>query len=61
MFSAKSDVPTPVAFFRSAFLAKLDISNSIFTFPPNDLGFGKYSLIYTVELILSVQLLKEFL
>ena len=35
-------------FFKSAFVAELDKSNSTFTFVPKEFGFGKYPLIYTM-------------
>ena len=46
VFLAKSDVSTLVAFFKSVFLAS------------KKLGFGKYSLIYTIS-FLPIQLLIE--
>ena len=58
VFLAKFNVFTPVAFFKSAFLGQIDKSNSTFTLPPEDFGFGKYSLIYIMS-FLSIQLLKE--
>ena len=38
---AKSDVSTPVSYYKSAFVASLDKSNSTFAFAPKDFGFGK--------------------
>ena len=55
---ANFDVSTPVAVFKTAFVAYLDKSNWNFTLPPKDFGSGKYSLIYTIS-YLSIQLLKE--
>ena len=46
---SKSDVSTPVAVFKSAFVAQLHKSNSTFTFAPKDFGFGKHSLIYIMS------------
>ena len=48
---AKSDVSGPVAFFKSAFVAWLDKSNSTFTFAPKGFGFWKYSLIDTMSFL----------
>ena len=42
VFLAKSDVSTPVAFFRSIVAVEKDKSNSTFTFALKDFGFGKY-------------------
>ena len=55
---ANCDVPTPVAFFKSAFVAWLDKSNSTVAFPLKDFGSGNYSFIYIMS-FLSIQLLKE--
>ena len=60
VFLAKSDVTTPVALFKTAFVALLDKSNSIFTHASKDFGFGKYSLIYTMFFV-SIHLLNELL
>ena len=59
----KSDVPTLVSFFKSAFVVQLDKSNSTFTFAPEDFGFRKYSFCYKYSSIsfLSIQLLNELL
>ena len=57
-FIANFDVSTPVTFFKSAFVAYLDKSNSTFTLPLKDFGSGKYSRNYTMP-FLSIQLLKE--
>ena len=57
-FLVNSDVSTPVAFFKSAFVVYLNKPNSTFTLTPKVLGSGKYSLIYTIS-FLSIQMLKE--
>ena len=49
---------TPIAFFKYAFVALLDKSNSTFTLYPKHFGCGKYSLIYILS-FLSVELLKK--
>ena len=46
-FLGKDGVSILAAFFRCVFVAKLDKSNLIFTFP-KDFRSGKYSLIYTM-------------
>ena len=51
-------VRTPIAFFKSAFVAQLDKSNPTLTLPPEDLGSGKYSLVYAMY-FLTIQMLKE--
>ena len=50
-FSANFYVSTNAAFFKSVFVAKLDKSNSTFTFLPKDFGFEKYLLIYIMFFI----------
>ena len=57
-FLAKSDVSTPVAFFKADFFAWLDKSNATFTFAPKNVSFGKYSLLYTTSFS-PIQLLNE--
>ena len=57
LISANFDASTPVAFYKSAFVAYLDKSNSTFTLLSKDFGFEKHSLIYMS--FLSMQLLKE--
>ena len=45
-FLANFYVSSPAAFFKSAFVAWLDKSNSTFTLPSEDFGSGKYSIFY---------------
>ena len=47
------DVSIPVAFFKSAFVAKLDKSKSTFIFAPKKFGFGKYYLIHTISVFIN--------
>ena len=60
VFVAKFDGSTPVVSFKSAFVAQLDQSNSAFTFASKDLGFRKYSLIYSMSLLF-IQLWNDLL
>ena len=46
MFLARSDVSTPVAFFKSTFVAWLDKSNSTLSLLPNDFGLEIFTPLY---------------
>ena len=59
-FLANYDVSTSFSFFKSAFVAWLDKSNSTFTLLRKYFCSGKYSLVYTKS-FLSIQLSKELL
>ena len=54
-FFAKSDVSTPVVFFKSDFVAKLGKSNLTFTFAPKDFGLGNLENIHSFLLCLFYQ------
>ena len=47
-FLVNFNISTPAAFYKSAFVVKLDKSSSTFARPTEDLGFGNNSFIYTI-------------